>query len=135
MTAPARVRPIPKLPRRAMIMAAGIGQRMRPLTNDRPKPLVEVNGKALIDHALDRMAASGVEEVVVNVHYLADRLEAHLAERTVPRIIISDERDALLDTGGGVARGSALLPWRTLPYAKQRLHVDGWGQAGPRNPG
>ena len=77
---------------------------MRPLTDDRPKPLVEVGGRALVDRAIDRLAEAGVEEVVVNLHYMADMLERHLAQRQEPRIIFSDERDVLLDTGGGVAR-------------------------------
>lgn len=96
-------------PKTAMVMAAGLGTRMRPLTNDRPKALVEVGGKALIDHALDRLAAAGVEEAVVNVHAFADRLEAHLAGRTTPKIAISDERAELLETGGGIAKALPLL--------------------------
>ena len=91
-------------PRRAMLLAAGLGRRMRPLTATAPKPLIEVHGKALIDHALDRLAEAGVETAVVNVHYLADLLEAHLARRSRPAIIVSDERDALLDTGGGMRK-------------------------------
>jgi MurNAc alpha-1-phosphate uridylyltransferase len=91
-------------PRRAMLLAAGFGRRMRPLTATAPKPLIEVHGKALIDHALDRLAEAGVETAVVNVHYLADLLEAHLARRSRPAIIVSDERDALLDTGGGIRK-------------------------------
>lgn len=91
-------------PRRAMVLAAGHGKRMRPLTATTPKPLVEVQGRALIDHGLDRLAEAGIETAVVNVHYLADLIETHLARRPRPRIVISDERDALLDTGGGIAR-------------------------------
>ena len=91
-------------PRRAMLLAAGLGRRMRPLTATAPKPLIEVHGKALIDHALDRLAEAGVETAVVNVHYLADLLEAHLARRTRPAIVVSDEREALLDTGGGIRK-------------------------------
>jgi MurNAc alpha-1-phosphate uridylyltransferase len=90
--------------KRAMILAAGFGTRMRPLTNHIPKPLIEVHGRTLIDHALDRLEAAGVEEVIVNVHYLADQLEDHLKQRAHPRIIISDERAEILDTGGGAAR-------------------------------
>ncbi len=90
------------VPHRAMVLAAGRGERMRPLTERMPKPLVPVAGKPLIDHALDRLAAAGVETAVVNVHYLADQIERHLATRTAPRIVISDERRQLLDTGGGV---------------------------------
>jgi MurNAc alpha-1-phosphate uridylyltransferase len=101
-------------PKVAMVLAAGLGTRMRPLTDDRPKALVEVGGRALIDHMLDRLAAAGVETAVVNVHYFADRLEAHLAARAAsgagPRIIISDERDQALETGGGVKKALPLLP-------------------------
>ena len=94
----------------AMVMAAGMGKRMRPLTATMPKPMVRVAGKPLIDHALDRMAASGIARAVVNVHYLADALEAHLAERKAPQVTISDEREALLETGGGMVRAAPLLP-------------------------
>lgn len=89
--------------RSAMVLAAGQGERMRPLTSRLPKPLVKLAGKPLIDHVLDRLAAAGVETAVVNLHYLADQLEAHLAGRhgLPPRLLISDERDLLLDTGGG----------------------------------
>ncbi len=90
--------------RRAMILAAGLGTRMRPLTDDRPKALVEFQGRALIDHALALLRAAGVTRAVVNVHYLACLMEAHLAGITTPEIIISDERSALLDTGGGVLK-------------------------------
>jgi len=91
-------------PRRAMVLAAGRGERMQPITNRIPKPLVAVDGKALIDHVLDRLADAGVERAVVNVHYLADQLERHLAGRKKPQIVISDEREKLLDTGGGVVK-------------------------------
>lgn len=96
-------------PGRAMVLAAGLGTRMRPLTDDRPKALVEVGGRALIDHVLDRLAAAGVTEAVVNVHWFADRLEGHLAGRTAPRIFISDERAELLETGGGLKKARPLL--------------------------
>jgi MurNAc alpha-1-phosphate uridylyltransferase len=92
-----------------MVLAAGLGQRMRPLTEKLPKPLVPVAGKALIDHLLDRLDAAGIETVVVNVHYKADQLERHLAARRRPRIVISDERKALLDTGGGIRKAIAQL--------------------------
>lgn len=95
---------------RAMVMAAGRGTRMRPLTDDRCKALVEVGGKALIDWTLDTLAAAGVQTAVVNVHHFADRLEAHLAARSGgPDIVISDERDQLLETGGGLAKAAPLL--------------------------
>jgi N-acetyl-alpha-D-muramate 1-phosphate uridylyltransferase len=87
-----------------MVLAAGLGSRMRPLTDLVPKPLVRVKNRALVDHVLDRIADAGIAHAVVNTHYMADKLIAHLRERTRPEIIISDERDALLDTGGGVVR-------------------------------
>jgi MurNAc alpha-1-phosphate uridylyltransferase len=96
-------------PRTAMVLAAGLGKRMRPLSDTIPKPLVQVGGRALIDHCLDGLARAGVQTAVVNVHHLAERIEAHLAGRTAPRIVISDERDALLETGGGIKRALPLL--------------------------
>ncbi|GAA0642196.1 N-acetylmuramate alpha-1-phosphate uridylyltransferase MurU [Brevundimonas lenta] len=98
-------------PKTAMVLAAGLGTRMRPLTNDRPKALVEVGGRALIDHVLDRLADAGVEKAVVNVHWFADRLQNHLAERAPrgPEIVISDERETLLETGGGLKKARPLL--------------------------
>ena len=92
-----------------MVMAAGLGTRMKPLTDDRPKALVEVGGKALIDHALDRLEAAGVTRAVVNVHAFADRMEDHLSRRRSPEILISDERTDLLETGGGIRKARALL--------------------------
>jgi MurNAc alpha-1-phosphate uridylyltransferase len=92
-----------------MVLAAGLGKRMRPVTATVPKPLIEVAGKALIDHGLDCLAAAGVETVVVNVHYLSHLVRARVARRTRPAILISDETDLLLDTGGGVAKALALL--------------------------
>jgi MurNAc alpha-1-phosphate uridylyltransferase len=92
-----------------MVLAAGLGTRMRPLTNDRPKALVEVGGRALIDHVLDRLGEAGVERAVVNVHYFADRLEQHLAGRRRPAVIVSDERVELLETGGGLKKARPLL--------------------------
>jgi MurNAc alpha-1-phosphate uridylyltransferase len=97
-----------------MVLAAGMGVRMRPLTDRMPKPLVAVAGKPLLDHVLDRLAEAGVDTAVVNVHYLADQIERHAAERAAagrksPRIVISDERGELLDTGGGVVKALPLL--------------------------
>ena len=104
MTAPATA------PKTAMVLAAGLGTRMRPLTDDRPKALVEVAGQALIDHVLRRLGESGVERAVVNVHWFAERLESHLAGRTDgPEILVSDERTELLETGGGLKKAAALL--------------------------
>lgn len=97
-------------PKTAMVLAAGLGTRMRPLTDDRPKALVEVGGRALIDHVLDRLADAGVGTAVVNVHWFADRLENHLAGRgRGPEIVISDERETLLETGGGLKKAAPLL--------------------------
>lgn len=94
----------------AMVLAAGLGKRMRPLTITRPKPLVRVADKALIDYSLDRLAEAGVPRVVVNVHYLADTLEAHLARAAYPfTVTISDERAELLETGGGLKQALPLL--------------------------
>jgi MurNAc alpha-1-phosphate uridylyltransferase len=93
----------------AMVLAAGLGRRMLPLTAETPKPLVEVGGKALIDHALDRLADAGVRTAIVNVHHLAGQIVAHLARRRKPRIRISDEREKLLETGGGVVRALPML--------------------------
>ena len=94
---------------RAMVLAAGLGTRMRPLTDTLPKPLVPVAGKALIDHVLDRLADAGVAEAVVNVHHMADAIEQHVKGRTRPKIEISDERGELLDTGGGVVKALKAL--------------------------
>jgi MurNAc alpha-1-phosphate uridylyltransferase len=96
-------------PKTAMVMAAGLGVRMRPLTDRTPKALVEVAGKALIDHILDRLEAGGVERAVVNVHAFADQMEAHLRRRKSPEILISDERAGLLETGGGLKHARRLL--------------------------
>jgi MurNAc alpha-1-phosphate uridylyltransferase len=91
-------------PRTAMVLAAGMGERMRPITDKIPKPMVVVAGKPMLDHVLDRLADAGVERAVINVHYLADQIERHLAKRKKPQIVISDEREKLLDTGGGVVK-------------------------------
>jgi MurNAc alpha-1-phosphate uridylyltransferase len=98
------------VPDTAMVMAAGLGKRMRPLTATRPKPLVEVAGKALIDHALDRLRAAGIHKIVVNVHYLADSLEAHLKARATDfDVRVSDERKLLMETGGGLIQAEQLI--------------------------
>jgi MurNAc alpha-1-phosphate uridylyltransferase len=96
-------------PKTAMVLAAGLGTRMRPLTDTQPKALVPVAGKALIDHVLDRLRDAGVERAVVNVHHLADQMEAHLARRRDLEVVISDERAALLDSGGGIRHAADKL--------------------------
>src|SRR2546430_6415252 len=94
---------------RAMVLAAGLGTRMRPLTDTLPKPLVPVAGKALIDHVLDRLADAGVATAVVNVHHMADAIERQVKSRTRPEVVVSDERGELLGTGGGVVRALKVL--------------------------
>ncbi len=91
-------------PDTAMVLAAGLGTRMRPFTDEMPKPLIPVAGKALMDYALDRFAAAGIKKAIVNVHHLADQIEGHLLSRKTPEIIISDERSLLLETGGGIKK-------------------------------
>lgn len=93
-----------RLPDIAMVFAAGLGTRMRPITDTTPKPLVSVGGRTLIDRTLDDLAEAGVGTAIVNVHHLADQIEAHLKGRTNPRIVISDEREKLLDQGGGIKK-------------------------------
>ncbi|HEY6661421.1 MAG TPA: nucleotidyltransferase family protein [Sphingomicrobium sp.] len=116
-----------EVPRTAMIMAAGLGKRMRPLTATKPKPLIEVAGQALLDHVLDRLRAAGVRKVVVNVHYLADAVEAHLASRKHGLdVVISDERKLLMETGGGLVQASGLIdsdPF--LAINSDNLWIDG----------
>ncbi len=97
------------MPAKAMVFAAGLGTRMRPITDNLPKPLVKVVGKPLIDHVLDRFVEAGVESAIVNVHYHADQLETHLATRQAPKITISDERAKLLEQGGGIRKALPLL--------------------------
>ncbi|KPF65029.1 nucleotidyltransferase family protein [Porphyrobacter sp. AAP60] len=109
----------------AMILAAGLGKRMRPLTASQPKPLVRVAGKPLIDHALDRLAEAGVAHAVVNVHYLADALEAHVLARSTPTVTISDERTQLLETGGGMIRAQSLLPDPFFALNADNIWLDG----------
>lgn len=93
----------------AMLLAAGLGTRMKPLTDTLPKPLIEIGGRTLVDRVLDKLVAQGVTRAVVNVHYLADLMEAHLKQRKDVEIIISDERDTLLETGGGVIKALPLI--------------------------
>lgn len=97
------------IPKSAMVFSAGLGTRMQPLTAATPKPLIGVGGKPLIDHMLDRLAEAGVEKAVVNLHYMADRIEAHCKSRDRPRILFSDERDLLLDQAGGLRKALPLL--------------------------
>lgn len=105
----AEISAIKTAPKRAMVLAAGLGTRMRAYNGQLPKPLVQVGGKALIDYVLDRLALEGVERAVVNVHHLADQIEQHLATRERPKIVISDERNELLGTAGGVIKALPLL--------------------------
>jgi N-acetyl-alpha-D-muramate 1-phosphate uridylyltransferase len=117
-------------PTRAMIMAAGLGTRMRPLTDDRPKPLIKVAGKTLIDHTLDRAVAAGVTLAVINVHYKADLVKAHLAKRKDVEIRFSEETDALLGTGGGVVK--AMPHFGQEPFFimnSDSIWVEGFGHA------
>ena len=121
----------------AMILAAGLGKRMRPLTSTQPKPMVRVAGKPLIDHVLDRLEDAGIAKAVVNVHYLADMLETHLKARKMPAVTISDERALLLETGGGMVKAAPLLPdpffcvnadniWLDGPYNAFRELSEAW---------
>src|SRR6516225_7301940 len=113
-------------PTHAMVLAAGLGTRMRPVTDGMPKPLVPVAGKPLLDHVLDKLADAGVSDAVVNVHYFAEQIEQHLAGRRAPHITISDERNQLLNTGGGVR--AALRSLGTAPFFllnSDTLWIDG----------
>ena len=116
-----------EVPPTAMIMAAGLGKRMRPLTATRPKPLIEVGGKALLDHVLEKLRAAGVKKIVVNVHYLPEALEAHLTSRDHGfEVVISDERDLLMETGGGLVKAAPLIdsdPF--LAVNSDNLWIDG----------
>jgi MurNAc alpha-1-phosphate uridylyltransferase len=112
MSAIYSLRPQPEaaVPETAMVMAAGLGKRMRPLTATRPKPLVEVAGKTLIDHTFDHLRSAGVKRAIVNVHYLADQMEAHLRARASDvEVLISDERKLLMETGGGIVQARAMI--------------------------
>jgi MurNAc alpha-1-phosphate uridylyltransferase len=117
------------MPKTAMVFAAGLGTRMRPITNDTPKPLVPVAGRALMDYALDAFARAGVETAIVNVHWLADQIEAHLRARPAPRIVISDERAKLLDQGGGLRK--ALPHLGDAPFFV--CNTDAFWVEGPRS--
>jgi MurNAc alpha-1-phosphate uridylyltransferase len=123
------LRPDPSAPRleTAMVMAAGLGKRMRPLTATRPKPLVEVAGKTLLDHTFSRLRSAGVKRAVVNVHYLADALEAHLRNTVHDmEIVVSDERDLLMETGGGLVKALPLIPQDPfLCVNSDNLWIDG----------
>ncbi|QPC99799.1 MULTISPECIES: nucleotidyltransferase family protein [Qipengyuania] len=114
----------------AMLMAAGLGKRMRPLTAATPKPLVRVAGKPLIDRALDRLEDAGVAKAVVNVHYLADAIEAHVGQRKAPSVVFSDERAVLLETGGGMIKAQAA---GQLPDPFFACNADSIWLDGPRN--
>src|SRR3954470_3362004 len=116
-----------EVPSTAMIMAAGLGKRMRPLTATRPKPLIEVGGKALLDHVLEKLRVAGVRKIVVNVHYLPDALEAHLASRAHGlQVAISDERNLLMETGGGLVKAAPLIDCDPfLALNSDNLWVDG----------
>lgn len=109
----------------AMILAAGLGKRMRPLTASQPKPMVRVAGKPLIDHALDRLAEAGVAKAVINVHYLADALEAHVLARQTPKASVSDERALLLETGGGMLKALPQLPDPFFALNADNIWLDG----------
>jgi len=138
------IRPEPQaaVPEVAMVMAAGLGKRMRPLTATRPKPLVEVAGRTLLDHTLDHLRAAGVRKAVVNVHYLADALEAHLKHRVRGiEVVVSDERAQLLETGGGLVKALPLIDadpflvvnsdnyWVDGPVDSLRLLASDWDEA------
>jgi MurNAc alpha-1-phosphate uridylyltransferase len=137
-----RPEPLATVPEVAMVMAAGLGKRMRPLTATRPKPLIEIAGKTLLDHCLDRLRAAGVRTAVVNVHYLPDALEAHLKNRVQDiEIIVSDERQQLLETGGGLVRALPLIDadpfiavnsdnlWIDGPVDSLKLLASNWDEA------
>lgn len=128
-------------PTTAMVLAAGLGKRMRPLTDTTPKPMVRLGGRPLLDHVLDRLAEAGITRAVVNVHYLADQIEQHLSGRTRPHVTISDERDRVLDTGGGIKRALPLLGaepfvvhnsdsvWLEGSHANLPALLDAWDEA------
>jgi MurNAc alpha-1-phosphate uridylyltransferase len=108
-----------------MVLAAGLGKRMRPLTASQPKPMIRVGGKALLDHALDRLAEAGIARAVVNVHYLADSIVAHVRNRKLPEVTISDERALLMETGGGLVKARDLLPDPFFCVNSDNIWLDG----------
>jgi MurNAc alpha-1-phosphate uridylyltransferase len=115
-------------PKKAMVLAAGLGQRMRPLTETTPKPMLRLGGRPLIDHVLDRVAEAGIETAVVNVHHHADQIESHLKRRARPRVAISDERGLLLETGGGVKKALPKLGKEPfLIHNSDSLWIEGIG--------
>ena len=117
---------MPVKPTKAMVLAAGLGLRMRPLTDHMPKPLVSVAGRPLLDHVLDKLAAAGVSEAVVNVHYLPDQIIDHVASRRSPHVVISDERNQVLGTGGGVVKALPRLgPAPFFHVNSDTLWIDG----------
>ncbi|MDO8290568.1 MAG: nucleotidyltransferase family protein [Parvibaculum sp.] len=120
--------------KRAMVMAAGKGTRMQPLTDTMPKPLVPFMGRPLIDHVLDRLSEAGIEEVIVNSHHFADMLEAHVLKRIHPRVILSDERAELLDTGGGAKKALPLLgDDPVITFNSDSVWVEGDGNSAGQN--
>lgn len=120
-------------PKRAMILAAGLGTRMRPLTNNVPKPLVKVGGRALIDHVIDRLVSADVEMIIVNVHHHADLLRSHLSHRGDVEIRISDETDAILGSGGGIFKVLPMFEGEPFfVHNADSIWVEGYGRALPR---
>lgn len=119
--------------KQAMVLAAGLGTRMRPITNTIPKPLVKIDGKPMIDYALDSLRDAGVERAVVNVHHFADQMEGHLKSYEGLDILVSDEREALLDSGGGLAKGLKLLGRELLFVMNADLFWIGERPARPSN--
>lgn len=116
------------VPKRGMILAAGLGTRMRPLTDDRPKPLVEVGGRSLLDHAIDRFKAAGIKQILVNVHYKGEMVIAHLKKRTDVEITIQDEREKLLDTGGALKRALPFFKGEPVfTYNSDSIWLEGFG--------
>lgn len=116
------------VPETAMVLAAGLGTRMRPLTLETAKPLLQVSGKALIDHLLDNLSEAGVQRAIVNVHWCADQVEAHVGARSDMEILISDERSEVLETGGGLAKARPLLGDDPIFVVNTDAF---WGPAGP----